>query len=390
MIHSRSSLSCILVFILSSLPVALHSQSFADRERIFLTEDFTGLRTGEGIQKGLFPIRQTGVSTELIIKAANNLLQSLTDAQRDKVEFPVDDDEWHRWCNVDAGIYKRQGVSLLDMTDVQRLAARELLKASLSVKGLELTDAIRKTDQTLKEIRNGNPDFDEDLYYFTIMGEPSQTEPWGWQLDGHHLVINYFVLGDQVVMAPAFLGGEPVHTKTGKYKGNVILQPEQDTGLELVQSLNSEQRQLAILSNSKTRNQNRAEAFRDNVTINYEGIQASDLNESQQGMLLRLIELYVGNMRDKHAEVKMDEVRNHLDNTWFAWIGETQDDSVFYYRIHSPVIYIEFDHQNPVGTRGINKSGVPTRDHIHTVIRTPNGNDYGKDLLRQHLEQHPH
>ncbi|NRP74564.1 hypothetical protein ILFOPFJJ_05486 [Ensifer psoraleae] len=26
----------------------------------------------------------------------------------------------------------------------------------------------------------------------------------------------------------------------------------------------------------------------------------------------------------------------------------------------------------------------PTRGHIHTVVRTPNGNDYGKDLLRQH------
>ena len=31
-----------------------------------------------------------------------------------------------------------------------------------------------------------------------------------------------------------------------------------------------------------------------------------------------------------------------------------------------------------------------TRNHIHTVVRTPNGNDYGKDLLRQHYKQHPH
>ena len=32
----------------------------------------------------------------------------------------------------------------------------------------------------------------------------------------------------------------------------------------------------------------------------------------------------------------------------------------------------------------------PTRQHIHVVVRTPNGNDYGKDLLRQHYELHPH
>jgi hypothetical protein len=34
--------------------------------------------------------------------------------------------------------------------------------------------------------------------------------------------------------------------------------------------------------------------------------------------------------------------------------------------------------------------GVPNVEHIHTSVRTPNGNDYGKDLLRQHYERHPH
>jgi hypothetical protein len=28
----------------------------------------------------------------------------------------------------------------------------------------------------------------------------------------------------------------------------------------------------------------------------------------------------------------------------------------------------------------------PTRRHIHTVVRAPNGNDYGQDLLRQHYD----
>ena len=32
----------------------------------------------------------------------------------------------------------------------------------------------------------------------------------------------------------------------------------------------------------------------------------------------------------------------------------------------------------------------PIREHIHVLVRTPNGNDYGKDLLRQHYEQHKH
>ena len=89
-------------------------------------------------------------------------------------------------------------------------------------------------------------------------------------------------------------------------------------------------------------------------------------------------------------ECALDEVRSHLDRTFFAWIGKTEPGSVFYYRIHSPVLLIEFDHQRPVGTRHLNDPNVPSREHIHTVVRTPNGNDYGKDLLRQHYEQHPH
>ena len=58
--------------------------------------------------------------------------------------------------------------------------------------------------------------------------------------------------------------------------------------------------------------------------------------------------------------------------------------------MHSPVILIEFDHQTPANLRHLNPDGAPNREHIHTIVRTPNGNDYGKDLLRQHYLLHPH
>ena len=103
------------------------------------------------------------------------------------------------------------------------------------------------------------------------------------------------------------------------------------------------------------------------------------------------INLYVNNMDDGHARVKMDEIDRHLDNTWFTWIGGSQPDSVFYYRVQSPVILIEFDHQRPANLRKLAADpNQPTRQHIHCVVRTPNGNDYGKDLLRQHYLAHPH
>ena len=104
-----------------------------------------------------------------------------------------------------------------------------------------------------------------------------------------------------------------------------------------------------------------------------------------------MIRLYVYNMDDAHAKVKMDEVARHLDRTRFAWIGQTEPGGVFYYRIHSPVVLIEFDHQVPANLRQYAKdSTVPNPKHIHVAVRTPNGNDYGKDLLRRHYLQHPH
>ena len=74
-----------------------------------------------------------------------------------------------------------------------------------------------------------------------------------------------------------------------------------------------------------------------------------------------------------------------------AWVGGSDSSGVYYYRIHSPVILIEFDHQQTVGLRHlVSDPRAPNLEHIHSVMRTPNGNDYGKDLLRQHYQRHPH
>ena len=64
----------------------------------------------------------------------------------------------------------------------------------------------------------------------------------------------------------------------------------------------------------------------------------------------------------------------------------TGEDDVFYYRVHSPVLLIEFSHLKGIAL----ESDVHSRHHIHTVVRVPNGNDYGRDLLREHHERHDH
>jgi hypothetical protein len=35
--------------------------------------------------------------------------------------------------------------------------------------------------------------------------------------------------------------------------------------------------------------------------------------------------------------------KSHLDQTYFAWIGGIGDEELYYFRIHSPVTFMEFD-----------------------------------------------
>jgi hypothetical protein len=357
-----------------------------DAETKGLAEPFKGITTDGTPVPGLFPIRSTGVSTAPVKAAADAFLASLTAEQRTRTLYAVDDPEWRKWMN--QSFYVRQGVGFNEMSEAQRDAAFGLLRASLSARGLTLTRDIMRLNETLAEMSNDFAQYGEWRYWITVMGRPSATEPWGWQFDGHHAILNYFVLGDQVVMTPAFFGSEPTVAESGKYKGTRILDDEQRLGLEFLGSLNDAQRAKAVLSVSKTGNNTLSEAFRDNVVLAYAGVRATDLRPDQRTRLLGLVERYVGTIREGHARVKMSEVRAHLDDTYFAWIGGSGPDSVFYYRIHSPVILIEFDHQMPVGLRHLYPDRRPRRDHVHAVVRTPNGNDYGKDLLRQHYEAH--
>ena len=260
------------------------------------------------------------------------------------------------------------------------------MRESLSQQGFEEALNIMHLNETVLEMTGRVSEYGEDLYWLSIMDAPSATEPWGWQWDGHHLNINYFVFGDQIVVTPSFLGAEPVHAKAGKYAGTRAFHLDEEHGLALMRSLSPAQRTRATIA-PETTGQDFTMAFRDNMELNYGGIRYDELSNAHHDLLLRLVEYHTGRMRAGHAEIKMAEVKRHLKDTYFCWMGGIQDDSTFYYRVQSRVIIIEFDHQRGIAFREHIK---PYKDHIHVIIRTPNGNDYGKDLLRQHYQQGHH
>lgn len=350
-----------------------------------LAKPFVGItNTGKPVDH-LFPIKRSGASTKPIKKAVTAFLEALSPAQRSKCTFPIESNEWRRWHNIE--FYQRTGIGLEELNAHQKELAFGILKESLSTKGLQKSRSIMKMEAHLATLRPDNKLLGGEKYWFTFMGTPSAKEPWGWQIDGHHLVINYFVLESQIVMTPTFMGSEPTYAESGINKGLRTFEAEESRGLDFYQSLNAEQKAKARLWDKKEMDFNRTEAFRDNEIIPFTGISAQELTAAQQEGLLGLIAEYVEDMSNEHANIKMLEVLSHLEETYFTWVqGEKMEDP-FYYRIHSPVILIEFDHQTPVAIwdRSKPRPG-PVKTHIHTVVRTPNGNDYGKDLLREHLE----
>ncbi|MGP2435933.1 DUF3500 domain-containing protein [Streptomyces sp. JW3] len=354
-----------------------------------ITEDFFGLTTDGKRIDDLYSIHSTKVDTAPVIAAAEAFLAGLTDDQKTATQFTVHSTEWRLWSNVDG--YSRQGVSLADLTDAQKTLGTALMKAALSADGLETTEKIRQINQAAGEAISSTDRFNEDAYYWTVLGTPSATEPWGFQFDGHHLVINYFVLGDQVVMSPCFWGSEPTEMDIDGTTVKVC-QEEVAASLAFINSLTAAQQKTAIASDTKSAESMKAGAFSDNAVQAYEGLRADTLNGAQRKKLLGIAEAFVNRAKADAAKVRMAEISDHLADTYVTWAGGIADDSAFYVRVQSPVVWIEVDCQAPGPLAGAYDStaGTPTQKHVHSIIRTPNGNDYGRELLRQHYLTSPH
>ena len=331
------------------------------------------------------------------MQAATEFLNSLTREQRDKVLFPVDSAEWRRWGNTRP--YVRDGIGFDELTEGQRDRAFDMMRAALSAKGFATYRDIMRLNESLAELSGNRHLLSEWFYWLTIMGEPSETQPWGWQIDGHHLIINYFVLGNRVVMSPVFMGSEPVFADGGAYRGTTALVAEREKAFALYASLTAQQREAALLAEHELPEppginfgRTSIEMGSDNAVLPYEGIRADSLSDEQRAILLGVIEAFITHNRESYADIRMRQIESHLDETHFAWNGwdaSLGSEDLFFFRIQSPVVIIEFDHQGTIDIPG-EPDDIPIRQHIHSIVRMPNGNDYGMEWLRQHYELFPH
>jgi hypothetical protein len=305
-------------------------------------------------------------ATARIVASAGQFLATLDEAGRTKVQFPFDSPQKSRWSNLPTGIYKREGLRMGDLGKAQRAAAMSLLSTAFSPEGYRKVVEIMGGDETLRAGAAGrNVVFGEDEYYIAFLGVPSVSAPWMLQFGGHHLAINMTLVGRQATLAPSHTAAQPARYVL---EGRTVrpLGKENDQAFALMATLNEAQRSQAILGFAV------ADLVlgpgQDGRTIQPEGLRATALSAPQQAMLLDLVREWVGIANEAFAAPRMDEIRTHLAETYFAWSGPTTEGSAAYFRIQGPTLVIEYAPQ-----RGV--------DHIHTIYRDPT-NDYGAGFAR--------
>jgi Protein of unknown function (DUF3500) len=193
-----------------------------------------------------------------------------------------------------------------------------------------------------------------------------------------------------------FLGAEPDEIDEGPHAGLADLFLDRiQLGTALMTALPDDQRERAIVYAQMVDpamppgrvhpgdERHLAGAFQDNRVIPFEGVRVAELPDEAQRLALRIAESFVRVLPEGPRAARMREIEAHLDETWFSWIGGHRAGDVFYYRLQSPVIVAELDHHCGVFL----DYDTPQPFHIHTVLRTPHGNDYGRSWVRQWQER---
>ncbi len=307
--------------------------------------------------------------------AARNLWASLTPAQQGKIGFDFKDALRYDWHFIPR---PRKGLPLKEMSGEQKALAHALLASGLSQSGYMKAETIISLEQILASIEQGKgPVRDPELYYFNIFGKPGHPdskEPWGWRLEGHHLALNFTIVGDKgAVGGPTFMGTNPAEVKSGPRQGLRILAEEEELARQLVKSLDEGQRKKAIVQEDAPKDI-LSLAARKATPLAPAGIAMTELNSQQKELLNTIIVLYAERLRPELAGNDLGKImKAGIDKVGFAWAGKLERGMPHYYRIQGPTFLIEYDNtQN-------------NANHVHSVWRDFE-NDFGDDLLKKHYE----
>ncbi|MDN4478966.1 DUF3500 domain-containing protein [Demequina sp. SYSU T00039] len=355
--------------------------------RSLYEQPFVGITTGGVVRDGVHPLGEARPNDPEPVDAARVLVDLLDAERREALLHDLDAPDWRAWSNPEFVIH-RVGLRLEEQDDAVVEAVHALMRASLSTAGYARAREAMELNGYLGELTGLETLMNDRSYWIALYGTPSVDAPWGWQLFGHHLALNVVFVGGRQVIAPVFIGAEPALSDGERAP---LFDARERLAIELAESLSAEQRGEAVVYATvldpampegrvhPADERHLAGAFRDNRVIPYEGIRADRLTSAQRVLLRAIVEDFLLLLPDAQRERALSEVADYLPETHLAWYGATDGSQPFYFRIQSPVILAELDHHAGVWL----SNRVPQRFHVHTTLRLPNGNDYGKAYLRQ-------
>jgi hypothetical protein len=356
---------------------------------------FRGVTEDGTLREGLYPLTPAEPGEEApvpaMVAAARDLLAALSPGDRERITFDVDAVEWQTWANPEFMQFDT-GLRLDAQPPRVREAVLRLVRASLSPEGAELVHAAMLVNGFLGDVVDLPTVLAEWSYNVALYGEPDLRAPWGWQLYGHHCAVNCLVVEGRMVVSPVFVGAEPDEIDEGPHAGvSGLFADRVEAGLAVMAALTPQQRAAATVYAQMVDpamppgrvhpgdERHLAGAFQDNRVIPVEGVRVADLSAEARARVLDVVAAFVRLLPAGPRAARLREVEAHLDETWFSWIGGHAPGDVFYYRVQSPVVIAELDHHCGVFL----DYDTPQPFHVHTVLRTPHGNDYGRAWVRQ-------
>jgi len=334
-------------------------------------------------------------SAHQMTETAQELLKNLSKPQIQQILYKFEDNANRTyWTNAPVDSQSRNGLPIGRLSLAQRVLLHKLLISSTSTQGYhKLWGAVRgddalKTEGDNRELNsekffNKNQSLGAINYWLSFYGDPRIQNSWGYMITGHHLAANFTIVDGKSTFLPMFYGSDPAHISTGAHAGHVFLPQERNRGAELLNSLNSKQKKVAIVSADIPSNKFGPKDFmgpgKKDSNPAFRGLAMSQMNPAQRKLLWVLIEEYVGNADFDVAETQLHKIRKDgEDNLYFMWMGAEDASGRIFYRVHGPSILIDFVDQ---------RTGFDWNTHPHTIVRDPS-NDYGEDWLDKHISEH--
>jgi Protein of unknown function (DUF3500) len=285
------------------------------------------------------------------VKTVNNFIAKLNNEQKVKTLFSFDAKNRTEWTNLPIDQKLRLGIGLSELSDEQKIALHQILRTVLSPEGYQKALFIIQYDEdTHQRLASTNSPiahlYGQQKYWTSVFGEPVEGKNWGFKFEGHHLSLNFTFSSKGVTCTPMFTGINPALTSMGPFAGRYIMEPENEIGNALFNSLTDSQKNKVIIGTHPTNADPMAQTGKEAFFNEEKGLLFTEMTKNQQDLVIQIMHAWAGNLNANFALEKTNSMLRNINNIRFCWLGENDPNKLHYYRIYAPNFSFEFTNRD--------------------------------------------